>query len=445
MRLHLPAVRHESSNPDLHSKAYERVRPIVLIRAAGIRQELDRSEFLANASLLLPKDYRARRGPALEADDGARLELDFRPALPSVGHVYQSRLHYLRCARADTYLQYGLYLPGASHPLTYVAMSACDRRYRAASVLASGLYCNHDEYLVVTRMYGLPGIPANMMSLTLKHVIRAVRQTGRFKLLLTAYNPMLAFTGAALHASGFRPFALAPVSYRYSARGEFSTRRRSADPCDGSRDVGQNVLTARGVDRSSQRDITTKLRMSEVPTEAYLEAAPRERRLPEIRSEQWRDRLRLYRKLLEEAWSTRTIHPSYLTDHASPQPRSRGQCGVSSVWLTKELRRSYSTEATYCFGDLIFTNGEAEPVQHHCWVEIGADDDPQRVVIDLTFDQSDLPEEPVLCDNYAELRGRGLDYRAFNRLSLEKLPDDRVWQRFLALCDVIADPPYGTE
>ena len=129
------------------------------------------------------------------------------------------------------------------------------------------------------------------------------------------------------------------------------------------------------------------------PTDAYLSAAPRDNDLPDIRSEQWHDQLRRYRKLLEAAWSRTTIHSSYLANQPVG-PASRGQCGVSSVWLIQELRRNFKVEATYCYGDLIFTTGSSAPVSHHCWVEIGPENDPNRIIIDLTFDEADQLDDP---------------------------------------------------
>jgi len=46
----------------------------------------------------------------------------------------------------------------------------------------------------------------------------------------------------------------------------------------------------------------------------------------------------------------------------------------------------------------------------------------------------------VLCDTYSDLRRRGLDYRSRSRLTLDKLPDDRVWHRFMVLSDAINNP-----
>src|SRR5207244_1225117 len=124
---------------------------------------------------------------------------------PSIGNLYQRRLHYLRSVRGDTLMHFGLFLPGAEYPLTYVALSVCDRPYMSDSLIAARLDCNRQDCLVITRMYGLPRIPKNLMSLTLKCVAKVLRRSARARILLTAFNPLLGFDGAAFRASGFHP------------------------------------------------------------------------------------------------------------------------------------------------------------------------------------------------------------------------------------------------
>lgn len=436
IRLHWPSVPPKLVAVEHHAEAYETIRSVALVRAAGIRQELDQTELLANSSLLLPKDYVVKKDLTLESDDGSRLELSFRRVLPSVGHVYQSRLHYLRSARGDTYLHFGLFLPGAVYPLTYVALSVCDRPYMSDGLLASQLQCDRKDCLVITRMYGLPGAPQNLMSVTLKHVIRVLRWTSMARLVLTAYNPLLGFTGAAFRASGFRPFAIAPVSYQYTRFGEFTTRRRARYSARPGHSSPPNVLTVRGVDKSIQREIRDQLRLTEISMNDYVTRASKGRKLRSLPSDDWMRQLLTYRQILEDAWSRRTIHPSYLADDRSGST-SRGQCGVSSVWLARELRRCFGVEANYCYGDLIFHDGTSKPVAHHCWVEIGEGIDPTRLVVDLTCDQAESLDQPVLCAPHDNLVKQGMEYQARTRLTLDELPADRVWHRFMALSDAV--------
>jgi hypothetical protein len=435
VRLHLPSLPRSVLSSEDYIGAYQTIRPIVLIRAAQIRQELELAELRANASLLLPKKYAVKRTLALEAPDGSKLALQFKQVPASIGHVYQSRLHYLRSTRGDTRFHFGMFLPGADYPLTYVALSPCDRPYMADSLIAARLESRLDECIVLTRMYGLPGVPANLISLTLKHAIRVLRQKAHVKLLLTAYNPLLGFTGAAFRASGFRPFALAPVSYKYNARGEFITRRsaRNTSSLTGS---PPNVLLVRGIDRNSQKAIIGNITMTRISEKNYDANSRRANQLPEVDSNSWLALLLGYRKLLEGAWSRSTIHPSYLGQVTEPID-PKGQCGVSSVWLARQLRTDFGVEATYCYGDLEFADPTRKPVHHHCWIEVGEEDDASRIVIDLTCDQAESVSEPVLSAEHTKLVERGMKYIARTRLSLDEIPLDRVWHRFNVLDDAM--------
>lgn len=436
VRLHLPSVPRAKIIEGDHASTYEHIRAIVLIRAAKIRQELDDAELMANTSLLLPKIYEAKRNLTLEAEDGGTLTLSFKPVLPSVGHIYQSRLHYLRSVRSDTYLHYGMYLPGAKYPLTYVAISPCDRPYMADSLLAGQLNCRKQECAVLTRVYGLPGLPSNLISLTIKHTIRALRRNTGIRLLLTAYNPLLGFTGAAFRASGFRPFALAPVSYKYTSKGEFTTRRIDRNAPVSATGTPPNVLTARGVDRAKQKKMNGPIEMTKISIRDYSSRSFGGGRLPQIDSNSWLALLLGYRKLLESAWSADTIHPSYLASVPSYSD-PRGQCGVSSVWLARQLRKDFGVEATYCYGDLNFSDLSREAVHHHCWIEIGDSTDASRIVVDLTCDQADSVEKPVLSAEHDSLIKQGMHYLAKSRLSLDELPTDRVCYRFNILDDAV--------
>lgn len=297
VRLHLPSLPDNLGFADRYGDMYQMVRPVSLVRSAGIKQELDQAAVRANASLLLPYDFRARKGLVLDGGS-PRLDLRFGEVRPSVGHVYQSRMHYLRSARVDTRLHFGLFLPGAAYPLTYVALSRCDRPYVVDALARGGLRCRMSDCLVMTRMFGLPGIPQNLMSLTIKHVVRTLRRTERARLLITAYNPLLGFTGAAFRASGFAPFAMAPVSYRYTAHGEFTTRRSARPAAIVRDDFMPNVLTVRGIDRDAQKEVTRQVRLSRISMNEYNTNTAMTGSLPPLACEKWQSKLREYRRIL---------------------------------------------------------------------------------------------------------------------------------------------------
>lgn len=440
VRLHLPSCNREDLWRGRDSELYEKVRLPAVTRSSAIKEAAEEAEFHAYASFLLGGDV-VRRDQSITRADGLRRRLLFRYVLPSVGQFYQTKLHYLRSARCDTSLELGMYLEGARYPLTYLSFSVCDRPYVISALRDVGIHASRSEILVLTRMYGLPGVPRNMMSLCISRAARMVRQLSSFRYIVTAFNPMLGFSGTLFLASGFVPFATAPVTYSYNTKGMFCTRRQSGACLTQKLDTPNNVLSVLGVDKVTRRSLrcaTSSLLLvrgiSEISATDYAmntyTAIPHDMPIPG--DTVWLQRLWEYRCLLEGAWSAETIHPGYTTEDG-PKTPSRGQCGVTSVWVARELRRKYSVEATYCYGTLTIDRAQRSIVDHHCWLEIGQCEDPQRIVIDLTCDQAEGLEGPVLCERHDRLIESGVRYEARSRLSVDELHMDRVWRRFQAL------------
>jgi len=259
---------------------------------------------------------------------------------------------------------------------------------------------------------------------------------------VTAFNPMLGFPGAVYRAAGFVPFAVAPVTYNYDDRGFYTSRRQSGDCLTQKLDTPENVLLMLGVDRAARRRLARLQDVADITSESYLTIdehftghigecqrvlAPQ---LPE------------YRRMLESVWSADTAHPSYARDFAD-NPGPRGQCGVASVWLARELRTNFGIEGTYCYGRLDVDIPGVQPVAHHCWIEIGSESDPGRLVVDLTCDQATGLGRETLCETHEELGRQGIRYGAVFRYRLDELKRDRVWFRFLELDDSVAEVLRG--
>jgi hypothetical protein len=268
-----------------------------------------------------------------------------------------------------------------------------------------------------------------------------IRQLSSFRYIVTAFNPMLGFSGTIFMASGFVPFATAPVTYSYNSYGMFCTRRQSGACLTQRLDTPNNVLSVLGVDKVTRRSLRSVINslltvtgIAEISITDYAmktyEAVPED--MPAPGDDIWLQRLWEYRDLLEGAWSAETIHPGYAAEDGR-MPPSRGQCGVTSVWVARELREKYSVEATYCYGTLMIDRAQRNVVDHHCWLEIGQTEDPHRIVIDLTCDQAEGLEGPVLCERHDHLVSSGVQYKARSRLSVDELETDRVWRRFQAL------------
>ncbi len=433
VRLHLPALPRELlAQPDVRD-VYEQVRVQAVVRSAEIGMASVDAAYEAHFSMLAGGS-KVRRDLTFEGERGYRLQFDCGPATTRAGQFIQSRLHYLRSARSDTTFEFGLFVPGAAMPIAYAAFSPADRRYILDALRAVEIGAEPHELLVLTRMHGLPDIPRNIMSLMLGRAFKHIRDTGLAKYVITAFNPMLGFEGTTFHATGFRPFALAPVVYNYDDNGYFSTRRLRRGRHTQRLDVPGNLLLITGVTRDAKRVLARKPdRTHRIPDERHREETlPRRQFSPH--DQECLNRLVEYRKEIQAAWSARTAHPRYMLEYQDPAD-PRGQCGVASVWLARALRHEFGVESTYCYGQLKSTNPAISSVEHHCWVEIGRPSDPFRTIIDLTSDQAAGMEGPVLCGRHRELAADGLSYNSVSRLRLDELPKDRVWRRFIVLND----------
>ncbi|MFJ8540920.1 hypothetical protein ACIRFH_02685 [Streptomyces sp. NPDC093586] len=420
LRLYAPSVLGDGRTRRSFHSLYSALRPQLIARCSRIAGYTEDADLLANSSLLIGGG-KARRDFTVQRADGSSVGVTFGLVQPSVGHLYQSRVHYLLSPRADTFVEVGCYLQGASRPFTYLAFSVCDRPGIVEALRAQGVPAERTNLLILTRALGLSDAARNLMSFTIGQAVKYVRTIG-CKYIVTAFNPLLGFTGSALHATNFQPFATAPVAYCYDAYGNYLTRRQSVSKKSDRRAGSyRNLLVALGTDSATRREIR-KVKTLEHLAEpaAGRPAAPR---LSLDLADLWR-----YRSRLEAVWSAKTTHPSY----ALEPPSSKGQCGVSSVWLARRLRQQ-EIEATYCFGSLRFDDPAISSVDHHCWIEIGPPGDSARLVVDLTVDQADGFEEKVICRRFDELTRDGIHYRPTTRLSVDDLPNDRVWSRYTRL------------
>ncbi|PZG46565.1 hypothetical protein C1I98_14420 [Spongiactinospora gelatinilytica] len=436
VRLHLPALSRAAITTGPAGRAYDAVRIQALVRAAEIRVGLEDAAFDAHTSLLLGVE-KVRRDLTLVRADGSVGRLRFGAVDPWAGHRVQARLHYLRCERADTVMQFGLFLRGARMPLTYLAFSSCDRRYMLDVLNALGVPARPGRVLVLTRVHGLPGVPGNLMSLTIGQAVREIKARGAADLIVTAFNPMLGFNGASFRAAGFTAFASCPVTYSYDAAGFFHTRRSATAATPQRLTTPDNILMARGVTRTAKRRLAAAVRpLRTVPRETYERREPARFCEPDPGDPAWLRRLTGYRGLLQDAWSSETAAPRYVGD-GGPQGSGRGQCGVASVWLARRLHADHGMVPLYCVGSVTFTTGAQPDVPHHCWIEVGDPRDPQRVIIDLTADQAAGSPKPIVFARHSDLIAQGIRYTPLFRQRLDELPANRVWRRFLTLSDLV--------
>jgi len=434
VRLHLPRLTREALQTRAPKAAYERVRLQAISRVCAAKSMTDYAENLAHASLLIGQS-KVRRDLTITLDDGYTLPITLESVRPTIGHLIQSRLHYLQSARCDTSLQLGFYLPEARFPLTYVAFSVCDRPYMRDALAFRDPAVAQEEILVLTRMFGLPNTPPNMLSLLISRAIRFIKLLMPVKYIVTACNPMLGFLGTSFLAAGFAPFATAPVTYSYCERGLFTTRRLADGPHRQTRDTPPNLLLALGAYHGANKRLASSQYIVPVAPDVYEDV----KLVPQVTASlPDREELRRYRQLLESAWSVNTAHPRYALDAGrSSMPNPRGQCGVTSAWLAVELHGRHNLDATYCYGSLEIDIPGVPAVRHHCWLEIGEPENPHRLVIDLTSDQAVGLNRDIICEPHDELVAQGMRYVASTRLPHDRLPSDPVWSRLEALLDVV--------
>jgi hypothetical protein len=442
IRLHLPNINRAALRSLSPKLVYEKIRLQVIARCSVIQEGIERAERLAYSSLLLGARV-LRRDLTVERQDAPTVPLTFGLVQPSFGYFIQSKMHYLMNARCDTVLELGIHAPAAPMPLGYAGFSSCDRGYIREALAAVDPMIDPSQVMVLTRMYGLPSAMPNLMSLVIARSAQYLRHSTAIRYIVTAFNPMLGFSGAVYRASGFVPFALAPVTYHYDDRGFYASRRRSGVALSQNLDTPPNVLLILGVDRHANRLLAKFNKVTAIDNQEYLEMARLPMHAGASRKTEISSRLPDYRKTLEKAWSSCTVHPGYIRDfEANPGPR--GQCGVASVWLARELRVRDGIEAMYCYGKLETDVSGVEPVDHHCWLEIGSPTDPGRLVIDLTCDQAEGLRQATLCEFHGDLSRQGLRYVTHARRRLDELDQDRVWSRYLALRDTVEGVGRGS-
>ena len=427
--LHLPAPYVPAwTRPEA---AYEAIRPVILSRASAMEEA--RRDVLSQADRFGIRREMKIKNHSVHIGDDRIIPLEVRTVAPSMGQYFQSRLHYLLSPRADNYFEAGLFQDGATWPLLYLGFSTCDR----PDLLSAINYSNHRQGfpLVLSRTVGVSDLPANAFSYTLRRALRLIRD-GDYPVshLITAINPFVGFTGTSVVAAGLRPVASRRVRYRYDTRGHFTAARlASTDSVSCRRRVPPNMILARFFDHPNRNEIEFKrLHQDPVDVRGRSRGRIREQALPDdLRS--W---LRQARTVLESGWSGSTLHPDFVgATHRNP---ARGQCGVSSVWIMRQLKSVFSVDARYCYGDLSFRDPEISEVRRHCWLEISSDRrSKDATIIDITVDQADGFGERILVGKRSELISQGIFYRARITKTLEELPRDAVWSRYLVLADSV--------
>src|SRR5512133_3186825 len=146
-----------------------------------------------------------------------------------------------------------------------------------------------------------------------------------------------------------------------------------------------------------------------------------------------------FRAFLSPAWDFDTVYPETAT-RSSWIPRTPdGQCGVSSAWLAETLHKEFSMSSIFCEGSLIFDGQQAEDVLDHCWLELEGSDG-EELILDLTCDQAQGFDRPIVLDARTYLDRQGVRYIPRDRLSISDLPGSPVWPRYQTLLRNLNSP-----
>jgi hypothetical protein len=140
-----------------------------------------------------------------------------------------------------------------------------------------------------------------------------------------------------------------------------------------------------------------------------------------------------FRALLSQSWGADTAYPGAVSPSDWFVGNPRGQCGVTSFWLSEMLRLEYSIHSTFCRGSVTFVNQQAENLPDHCWLEIDGCSDGD-LILDLTCDQADGFDRQIVFDSKARLDIEHVCYESHSRIDISDLPHDRFfWPRYQRL------------
>jgi hypothetical protein len=347
--------------------------------------------------------------------DGEKtFEFYFSPVEREIGEIIESNIHYLQSISHNQLFRLGLFLSGAEWPFAYLSASEFDRVYKiqALEKAFKAPIFSH-KCINISRIVGFGHLPKTSISLLIKRSSRKFKEN-RYDFMITAVNKILGFDGRSILASGFHCFATCPVSYGYDQNGFYITRR-NGQKIISNYPMPPNYLYVRPLwkNKSILKNIPI-VNISE--SEHSLESTRRKYDASLYQSriqgqKPFEEELEKVRNELEHAWDELTRY--HRTDFSANDPISKGQCGVTSVYIAKIFNKY---DVRFCEGDAIFSD-RSNSIFNHCWVKIiKFCDGMENLIIDLTADQSGH-NESVICESDINLRKRGIFYNAVREVN----------------------------
>jgi hypothetical protein len=144
-------------------------------------------------------------------------------------------------------------------------------------------------------------------------------------------------------------------------------------------------------------------------------------------------KLREFRALLTRCWSQDTAYPDCVTAPHWSAGNPKGQCGVSSLWLSQILDRGYSIYSMFCRGEVYFGGHCSERLRNHCWLEIdGGAGEP--AIVDLTCDQAVTFRREIVFNSRSQLDAEHVHYKLSEHIDISDLPrHSNLWGRYRTL------------
>jgi hypothetical protein len=297
----------------------------------------------------------------------------------------ESELHYLRSYREDGVYRIGVFIEGYSFPICYMSFCAIDRSDKEEAIKKALQQQDFDssKTIELSRVFGCGKLPKNTISFLVSQGAEYFRERG-YEYMITAVNPYMGFAGISMLASNFIPFAIRPVKYQYATNGEYITIRSSENKKPCKMKMPFNILYIQEIQKTNKMQPVKFIHINEDDT---------------IKQD-----IHKLRGSLENVWSDETRYHGTIL-HGNDHP-SKGQCGVSSMYLAKHLQ-SEGYDVKFCEGNVFFEDGTS--ILNHCWIKLRKKN--TDYIIDITADQNGYNQE-VIFNKVQDLKNSNIRYES---------------------------------
>jgi hypothetical protein len=305
------------------------------------------------------------------------VEIEIREINEQDAKFIESELHYLRSFREDGIYRIGLFIKCFKLPICYMSFCKIDRDDKKEAIKKSLGSQSIDYYKMIelSRVFGCGKLPKDCISFLVSCGTKHFRKLG-YEYMITAVNPYLDFNGISMIASNFSPFATRPVQYQYSiTNGEYITIRSSGKKKTCKIKTPHNILYIKEIQKQKEK---LQIQMVNINKKGSS--------ITQIEND-----IHELRNSMENIWSETTRYHSTTFHHNDH--KSKGQCGVSSMYLAKHLQEQ-GYDVRFCEGNVSFDG--RNQIENHCWLKLlnyGSQKD--TVIVDITADQNGYNQKVI--------------------------------------------------